>query len=95
MFALGLYMVELDYYHRWYRDAPLLHKSLGILMLILLYSAISDPIRNRSLRLTLLQRISGLGVPAAKHEKDTDPPIFLMYSALGLLSNVGGSLMMT
>ena len=35
MFALGLYMVELDYYHRWYRDAPLLHKSLGILMLIL------------------------------------------------------------
>ena len=47
------------------------------------------------LRLTLLQRISGLGVPAAKHEKDTDPPIFLMYSALGLFSNVGGSLMMT
>ena len=46
-------------------------------------------------QLTLLHRISGLGVPAAKHEKDTDPPIFLMYSALGLFSNVGGSLMMT
>ena len=46
-------------------------------------------------QLTLLHPISGFGVPAAKHEKETDPPTFLMYSALGLLSRVGGSLIMT
>jgi len=33
LFALGLWMVELDYYHPWYRRAPELHKSIGILVL--------------------------------------------------------------
>jgi cytochrome b561 len=30
LFGLGLWMVELDYYHRWYQRAPDLHKSIGI-----------------------------------------------------------------
>ncbi|WP_229360248.1 cytochrome b [Ferrimonas sediminicola] len=33
LFGLGLYMVDLGYYHPWYRQAPHLHKSLGLLLL--------------------------------------------------------------
>jgi cytochrome b561 len=32
MYALGLWMVELDYYDSWYHRAPDLHRSLGILL---------------------------------------------------------------
>jgi len=32
LFALGTWMVELGYYDRWYRSAPQLHKSTGVLM---------------------------------------------------------------
>lgn len=35
LFALGLWMVELTYYSEWYRTAPAIHKSTGILLLIL------------------------------------------------------------
>jgi cytochrome b561 len=35
LFGLGLYMVELNYYHEWYRTAPDLHKSIGITLLVL------------------------------------------------------------
>lgn len=34
MVVLGLWMVELDYYHRWYRSAPDLHRSIGVLAMI-------------------------------------------------------------
>ena len=34
LFALGLWMVELDYYDAWYRRAPELHKAIGILLFI-------------------------------------------------------------
>jgi cytochrome b561 len=34
LFMLGLWMVELDYYDAWYRRAPDLHKSIGILLFI-------------------------------------------------------------
>lgn len=34
LFVLGLWMVELDYYDKWYKDAPALHKSIGILLFI-------------------------------------------------------------
>jgi cytochrome b561 len=30
LFALGLWMVDLTYYDPWYREAPYLHKSLGV-----------------------------------------------------------------
>ncbi len=35
LFALGLYMVGLDYYHPWRQDAPALHKSIGALFFLL------------------------------------------------------------
>lgn len=36
MFALGLWMVELNYYSAWYQSAPALHKSIGLLLFFLL-----------------------------------------------------------
>ncbi|MDX8388036.1 MAG: cytochrome b [Ghiorsea sp.] len=36
MFALGLYMVELTYVDAWYKSAPELHKSVGLILLFLL-----------------------------------------------------------
>lgn len=35
LFALGLWMVDLTYYDDWYRTAPYLHKSIGVLLLCL------------------------------------------------------------
>ena len=32
LFALGLWMVELDYYSSWYNRAPYIHKAVGILL---------------------------------------------------------------
>ncbi|MCG8392384.1 MAG: cytochrome b [Pseudomonadales bacterium] len=36
MFALGLYMVDLTYYDDWYRSAPDLHRSVGILLFLVM-----------------------------------------------------------
>ncbi len=36
LFALGAWMVNLDYYDTWYHRAPWIHRSLGMLVLILL-----------------------------------------------------------
>ncbi len=36
MFALGLWMRSLDYYSPWYKTAPDIHKSIGILLLMAL-----------------------------------------------------------
>lgn len=33
MFGLGYYMVDLTYYDDWYRSAPHIHKSIGLLLL--------------------------------------------------------------
>jgi cytochrome b561 len=35
LFVMGIWMVDLDYYHAWYHRAPDLHKSLGVLTLFL------------------------------------------------------------
>ena len=35
MFMLGLWMVDLTYYHSWYHQAPQLHKSIGVLLFML------------------------------------------------------------
>lgn len=32
LFALGKYMVDLDYYHPWYQKAPDLHRGLGVIV---------------------------------------------------------------
>lgn len=36
LFALGLWMVDLNYYHPWYNRAPDIHKSVGLLLFGLL-----------------------------------------------------------
>ena len=36
LFALGLWMTSLNYYHSWYRKAPDLHKSIGAILLVLM-----------------------------------------------------------
>ena len=36
LFILGEYMVDLDYYNKWYHLAPWWHKSIGIFVVILL-----------------------------------------------------------
>jgi len=35
LFVLGLWMVELSYYDKWYQTAPHIHKSIGILLFAL------------------------------------------------------------
>lgn len=41
MFTLGLWMTTLDYYDAWYHKAPDLHKSVGMLLLFLLFFRIA------------------------------------------------------
>ncbi|MBN1378186.1 MAG: cytochrome b [Gammaproteobacteria bacterium] len=36
LFCLGIWMISLDYYHPWYKDAPQIHRSLGILLALLI-----------------------------------------------------------
>ncbi|HSH29896.1 MAG TPA: cytochrome b [Thiohalobacter sp.] len=36
LFALGLWMTDLTYYDPWYREAPAIHKSVGILLFLAL-----------------------------------------------------------
>ena len=40
LFGLGLYMVELTYYDPWYRGSLDLHKSIGMVLLILWFTRI-------------------------------------------------------
>lgn len=35
LFVLGLWMTDLNYYHSWYHRAPALHKSLGLLLTLI------------------------------------------------------------
>ena len=32
LFALGFWMVDLNYYHQWYKQAPDIHRSVGLLL---------------------------------------------------------------
>ncbi len=36
LFGLGYYMVDLSYYDPWYRTAPHIHRSIGILLLLVM-----------------------------------------------------------
>lgn len=36
LFVLGLWMVELDYYHPWYNRAPDIHRSIGVCVVLLM-----------------------------------------------------------
>ncbi|MCW8826527.1 MAG: cytochrome b/b6 domain-containing protein, partial [Gammaproteobacteria bacterium] len=35
LFGLGLWMVELTYYDPWYKQGPVLHKSIGVTLFLL------------------------------------------------------------
>ncbi|MDG4867444.1 cytochrome b [Guyparkeria sp. 1SP6A2] len=37
MFALGLWMTDLTYYDPWYRQAPAIHKAVGILLFLVVF----------------------------------------------------------
>ena len=37
LFALGLWMTGLQYYDPWYRDAPMLHKGIGVIFIFFLF----------------------------------------------------------
>ena len=55
LFGLGLWMVELDYYDTWYKKGPDIHKSIGILLLIL------------TLLRILWRRVEGKPAPLTSH----------------------------
>jgi len=40
LFALGLWMVGLDYYSAWRKDAPDLHKSIGLVLLAVMLARV-------------------------------------------------------
>ena len=40
--GLGWYMTGLDFYHRWYHAAPDLHKSIGVLILVLVIIRLAE-----------------------------------------------------
>jgi cytochrome b561 len=48
MFALGLWMVELDFYNPWYKDAPHYHKSVGIVLAVLIGLRLLAKVRQTS-----------------------------------------------
>ncbi len=69
LFCLGLWMSDLDYYHEWYRKAPTLHVSVGLMFLfallvrvmIRLVKGVPAPIENqRSIEKKLAKVVHGL-----------------------------------
>lgn len=36
LFGLGLWMTGLDYYHAWYREGPDLHRSMGMVLMLVM-----------------------------------------------------------
>ena len=50
LFSLGLWMEELDYYHPWYHPAPYIHKSIGILLFLLISFRVVWRITNKTPR---------------------------------------------
>lgn len=47
MFALGWWMVELTYYDEWYKTAPNIHKSVGLLFAVWMLARLIWRITNR------------------------------------------------
>lgn len=85
LFALGLWMVELDYYSTWYHDAPNIHKSVGVLVVLtmlfrFLWNAFNP--KPKSLEGSLLLR----AIAATVH---------LLFYVLVLLIGVSGYLIST
>lgn len=47
LFFLGEYMVDLDYYDRWYQLAPWWHKSIGLFVFVLLAFRLGHRLKNK------------------------------------------------
>lgn len=70
LFVLGVWMVELSYYDPWYHQAPAIHKSVGIAVVVLMlirwgwhrYSPPPLPLAGSSIRVSprLIQRLHGV-----------------------------------
>ncbi|AWB67045.1 cytochrome b [Saccharobesus litoralis] len=52
LFALGTWMVDLNYYHDWYKTAPDIHKSLGMLLLLITVIRLINITQHRKLTLS-------------------------------------------
>lgn len=50
LFLLGLWMVDLTYYDAWYRRAPAIHKSIGVLLFLAVALRLAWRLVNRSPR---------------------------------------------
>ena len=48
LFALGLWMEDLDYYDPWYKTAPHWHKSIGVLLIVFVVCRIIWRITNKA-----------------------------------------------
>ncbi len=48
MTGLGFYMVDLDFYNAWYHKAPYIHKSIGVVLFILMLFRLIWRVINRS-----------------------------------------------
>lgn len=48
LFGLGIYMTGLDYYSEWYHKGPVLHISLGLVLLILMIARVIWRVSNRT-----------------------------------------------
>lgn len=42
LYALGWYMLELDYYDPWYRTGPFWHKSMGLLLAVIIILRVAN-----------------------------------------------------
>lgn len=73
MFALGLWMVTLSYYDGWYHQAPELHKSIGIVLMLVLV-----------IRL-IWRRLSPPPVPLASYSRLTRISAVVAHVSLYLL----------
>jgi len=73
LFAVGFWMVDLTYYSSWYKTAPYWHKSVGIILAMLLI-------------LRIIWRLkSGKPAPLASHSTTTVKMAALAHVALYLL----------
>lgn len=57
LFASGFWMVDLSYYSSWYRTAPFWHKSVGVLLFLMMGYRV------------LWRLLNGTATPVASHSK--------------------------
>lgn len=72
MFALGLWMVELDFYSSWYKDAPHYHKSMGLILATLIVFRL----------LWKLRQIKPMGIGKPWEQKAAGIVHMLLYAGL-------------